>query len=445
MASTYTLRLRLVLQATGEGLNTWGATNNTQALALIDDAIAGVTSFTLSSTKVLSSSNGSSDEARRAVLNITSGTGGTVTIPSVSKMYLVRNATTGAVTVTTGSGLNASVPAGDSSFVFSDGSNTYLAKDYNFAGERITGIGTPTVATDGVPKSYADNVLVQANAYTDAVATASGNLPNQTGNSGKVVTTNGTTASWDTLSALGGLVASSNLSDVLSAPLARISLGLGNVATRNIGTTTGTVADGGDSRIVGAAQKASNLADLVSASSARVNLGLGTAATFSIVPIANGGTNATTAAQARTNLGLGTAAVQNSGDLLQTANNLSDLASVVAALGNIGGFAGTIGGLFASNSFSIPLNVGGSVVRLIVKLGYEAAVSTDSTRGVTFGTAFPTACIGVFPIGRRSAFNSGSGGFAELIGTPSASGCTVANKNVAGGPTIDIAYIAFGY
>lgn len=49
------------------------------------------------------------------------------------------------------------------------------------------------------------------------------------------------------------------------------------------------------------------------ASSARTNLGLGTVATYNTLPIANGGTGATTASDARTNLGLGTVVTYNIG------------------------------------------------------------------------------------------------------------------------------------
>ncbi len=73
-----------------------------------------------------------------------------------------------------------------------------------------------------------------------------------------------------------------DLSGVTNPAEARINLGLGNAATKNIGTVANTVAEGNDSRITGAAQKTSNLSDLNSAATARTNLGLGNSATRAV-------------------------------------------------------------------------------------------------------------------------------------------------------------------
>ena len=60
------------------------------------------------------------------------------------------------------------------------------------------------------------------------------------------------------------------------------NLGLGEAAKMDVGTTVGTVAAGDDLRITGALQKAYNLYELTNKSDARSNLGLGTVATKNV-------------------------------------------------------------------------------------------------------------------------------------------------------------------
>lgn len=179
MTSTATTRNRTEQQGTGDNLNTWGARLNASVFALIDEALDGVTSITVSGTVTLSSANFTVDEARRRVLNVTGGTGGAVNIPNVEKVYMVRNAASGAVTIgVTGAvgASRASVPAGSGAIVFCDGVITRVIVD-------------------------AETILASARAYTDAQAWAvsSGNLPGQTGNAGRALFTNGTTPSWLTI------------------------------------------------------------------------------------------------------------------------------------------------------------------------------------------------------------------------------------------------------
>jgi hypothetical protein len=117
MASTYSSTLRLELQATGENRGAWGTRANTD-FTLVDEAIAGLKTIAMSdANKTLTASNALSDEARPMFLKFT-GTltaNRTITIPTVSKLYFMQNATTGGftLTITTGGATSAAIqPSG---------------------------------------------------------------------------------------------------------------------------------------------------------------------------------------------------------------------------------------------------------------------------------------------------------------------------------------------
>lgn len=128
MPSTYSGKLRLELMANGENDSTWGTKANTN-LELLEAAIAGRAAITHddSASYTLTANNGSSDEARQMMLNI----GGTLTaarntvVPTTSKLFQVKNATTGgfATTVKTSAGTGISVPNGKSTLLMCDGTN----------------------------------------------------------------------------------------------------------------------------------------------------------------------------------------------------------------------------------------------------------------------------------------------------------------------------------
>ena len=209
MPSAYTLSFRLNLQAPGDNLNTWGTILNNGVFQLLEDALAGAVTQALSGSLTLSSVNGATDQARCLALNITSGTGGTITAPGVKKLYFVRNAASGAVIVTTGAGATASFAAGEVGFCYSpDGINFYRTTVTTaFGGAILTGVGTPSAATDAATKGYVDGV---------AFTMAAGALPGQGGNAGKALITDGTTASWGI-----PVLTTSNLTDYASDQAAK--------------------------------------------------------------------------------------------------------------------------------------------------------------------------------------------------------------------------------
>ena len=162
MASTATTRNRLEKQGTGDNNNTWGSVLNSSLIDLVDEALDGRTNFTLSTTKTLSSTNYASDESRKRIIDITSGTGGTVTIPAVEKSYLVRNAASGDVIFTTGSGDTATVKSGNVMPIISDGTNVYLGLAPDFGSVIPKTSGTPTTNTHVTNKLYVDTQVAAA-------------------------------------------------------------------------------------------------------------------------------------------------------------------------------------------------------------------------------------------------------------------------------------------
>lgn len=187
MPSTWSMRFRLNYQAPGDNLNAWGLVLNQQVFQALEDAIAKRVAFPLSGAKTLTTENGIEDEARCAFLDVTSGTGGTITAPAVEKLYVVRNAASGDVVVTSGAGQTATVKPGEIVWVVSDAANFRRVQATDMLGGRLTGLGNPINGSDAAPKSY-----------VDAAAFQSVNLPGQgAGTVGRYVRSDGTLATWE--------------------------------------------------------------------------------------------------------------------------------------------------------------------------------------------------------------------------------------------------------
>lgn len=144
MASTYSQSLRIQLIGTGDQAGVWGTSTNTNLGTLIEQAITGVQTITLSgSTYTLSSFNGIVDEARNSVLSFTGSLSANCTViaPPYNKVYIVRNGTSGGQTVTmsVGVGSTVAVPNGQTFIVYTDGSNFYSASNYTSSNVAITG------------------------------------------------------------------------------------------------------------------------------------------------------------------------------------------------------------------------------------------------------------------------------------------------------------------
>jgi hypothetical protein len=131
MPLTYSSNLRLTLIGTGEQEGTWGDLTNTNIGALIEQAVAGYTTVLMATDadKTLTALNGATDEARSMGLRVTSTPTLTasrnIIVPSVSKLYVVKNSTTGgqSIVVKTAAGTGVTIPNGKSTIVVCDGTN----------------------------------------------------------------------------------------------------------------------------------------------------------------------------------------------------------------------------------------------------------------------------------------------------------------------------------
>jgi hypothetical protein len=131
MASTYVNNLRLEEIATGEKSGTWGSITNTN-LELIGEALGyGTENLGSDANTTITVADGSTDSARSFYLKITStslSADRTVTLApnTVSKVWIIENATTGgkAITIKQGTGATIDIPNGDVKVVATDGAGS---------------------------------------------------------------------------------------------------------------------------------------------------------------------------------------------------------------------------------------------------------------------------------------------------------------------------------
>jgi len=154
MASTYSPSLKITLPGDGDQSGIWGQTTNTNLGTLIEQAITGVVSITMSDANyTLTSFNGITDEARNAVLVVT-GTNNAVRDlipPVVEKLYTIVNNTTGgyAIRVIGASGTGVNVPNGATCLVFCNGTNFINGLSGSTGDFTVNGTLTATNGTFG--------------------------------------------------------------------------------------------------------------------------------------------------------------------------------------------------------------------------------------------------------------------------------------------------------
>jgi len=221
MPLSYSNNLRLTLIGNGEQSGTWGDLTNINLGTLLEQAISGYTTVSmLDANYTLTTSSGATDEARSMGLNITSSvtltatrnvivptTGSPPTSAPYTKLYVVKNATTGgqSIVIKTSAGSGITIANGATAIVLCDGTNVIdpfsskqAALGYtpvNKAGDTMTGQLNLT-GTNNTPYDT-NNVSVAVRNLSSANNTYSGFSLNNASNSGALLFSEytGTTAS----------------------------------------------------------------------------------------------------------------------------------------------------------------------------------------------------------------------------------------------------------
>ena len=298
MSSTYTTSLTLTKIGNGEQSGSWGDTTNTN-WQLIEDSVAGVAQVTISgaSGATLSVANGTTDQSRNAVIVVTGSASGVnaIVAPLVKKVYIISNQTTGGFALTIGAttGSTVSIANGLTTLVYCDGTN-FFSGITGFTGGNLsitgtinaTGTITAPIFSGNIAGGAANKLLYQ----TGSSATNFIDAPPSSGSATLLTYTPGSGFSWSTgsVSSLAGGTTNSipyQSSPGTTAFLANPGSSNTFYLTYNNGLAWGTA---GAVTSVTVTSQIGN-----SGTSTNPNIGLS-----GIVPVANGGTGASTLAGA---------------------------------------------------------------------------------------------------------------------------------------------------
>jgi hypothetical protein len=192
MASTFSPDLRIELIGAGEQAGTWNTTTNTNLGTIIEDAIAGyVTVSVTSANQAFTALDGAADQARNATIALTTTTMANFAVyaPPAPKQYVIYNTTAYTATVynstvlgnTTAAGLGVTVAAGGKVAMFSNGTNFRTTDAGSFSGVLpVVNGGTGVTTSTGTGNTV---LSTSPTLITPALGTpASGTLDNCTSN-----------------------------------------------------------------------------------------------------------------------------------------------------------------------------------------------------------------------------------------------------------------------
>lgn len=364
MASTYTSLLGLVLPTTGELSGTWGDVVNNSLTSLLDTAIAGTTTISTDGDVTLTTTDGSANQARQAIL-LCSGSRTalrTITAPAHSKIYTVINATTGGYSVKVvgvGPTTGVTILAGESAVIAWNGSD--FVKVSNSGGGGVFTSVTDSGLTSGrVTYASTGGLLVDSANLTfngTTLTTNTLNLTNALGVAyGGTGLTSGTSGGILYYSATGTLASSAAL-----AASALVIGGGAGVAPSTTTTGTGVIT--------------------------ALGINVGTAGSF----VVNGGALGTPSSGTVTNL-TGTASININGTVGATTQNTGYF-TVMRMYGSSSGYVGFQGAAAAgSTTYTLPSSDGTSG-QVLSTNGTGTLSWATSSSGITAGKSIALAMI----------------------------------------------------
>ena len=175
--ATYVNNLRLKEITTGDEDGTWGTSTNTN-LELITDALGyGTKAFAADSNETFTMPDATADGTRALYLKFTSGVSltstrtATIGPNTVSKMWMVENATTGgqSIIIKQGAGAEVTIATGEKTWLYTDGAGAGAA--VALANPTETGTGTVTsvqVAGGTTGLTYSGGPITSSGTITTA-------------------------------------------------------------------------------------------------------------------------------------------------------------------------------------------------------------------------------------------------------------------------------------
>ena len=177
--ATYVNDLRLKEIVVGDEDGTWGTSENTNLSLIADGFSYGTLAVAADANETFTMPDGTADASRGFYIKFTSGVSLTATRTltlgpnTVSKMWVIENATTGSqiISIKQGTGAEVTIAAGATAFIYTDGAGA--------GGKVVDSFATLALATGvtAVTQSPSDNsTAIATTAYVDASAATTDTL-----------------------------------------------------------------------------------------------------------------------------------------------------------------------------------------------------------------------------------------------------------------------------